>query len=320
MGLPWVEKYRPALISDIHGNGDAVAALQAISTSGNMPHFILAGPPGTGKTSSILCLARALLGAQFKDAVLELNASDDRGVDVVRSTISMFAQKKTSLPSGRHKIVVLDEADSMTPGAQQALRRTMETYSATTRFALACNQSAQIIEPIQSRCVVVRYRRLADADLLARLRQVCTAEGVSHVEGGLEAVAYTADGDMRQAVNNLQATVSGFGEVSPGNVFRVCDQPHPEVVGRMLACCQRSDLDSAWSCMRELCDMGYSAIDIVSTVFRVTLNLAMDERLKLAYVKEVGFCQNRVNGGVASRLQLCGLLAKLCKTSTEPLD
>lgn len=315
MGLPWVEKYRPVRISDIHGNTEAVAALQSISETGNMPHFILAGPPGTGKTSSILCLARALLGPHFKDAVLELNASDDRGVDVVRTTISMFAQKKATLPPGRHKIVMLDEADSMTPGAQQALRRTMETYSGTTRFAFACNQSSQIIEPIQSRCVVVRYRRLADADLTARLRQVCAIEGVAHTLSGLAAVAFTADGDMRQAVNNLQATVTGFGEVNQANVYRVCDQPHPDIVNRMLMSCLRSEFDAAWSCMRELCDMGYSAMDIVATVFRVTLKLAVDERLKLAYVREVGFCQTRVNGGIASRLQLCGLLAKLCKVT-----
>ena len=147
------------------GNVDTIDRLKVIARDGNCPHIIISGLPGIGKTTSILALAHALLGDAYKEGVLELNASDERcvrlingpdarsGIDVVRNRIKDFAKKKVTLPSGRHKIVILDEADSMTPGAQQALRRTMEIYSNTTRFALACNQSNKIIEPIQSRCV-----------------------------------------------------------------------------------------------------------------------------------------------------------------------
>jgi len=155
-----VEKYRPVLIHDVVGNQEAVSRLQVIADQGNLPNMILTGPPGTGKTTSVHCLARALLGASYKDAVLELNASDDRGIDVVRNRIKMFAQQKVTLPPGAHKIVILDEADAMTTGAQQALRRIMEIYSSSTRFALACNISSKIIEPIQSRCAVIRFTKL----------------------------------------------------------------------------------------------------------------------------------------------------------------
>ena len=143
-----------------------------------MPNIILSGPPGIGKTTSILCLAHELLGSNYKEGVLELNASDDRGIDTVRNRIKMFAQKKVTLPEGFHKIVILDEADSMTVAAQQALRRTMEIYSKTTRFALACNTSSKIIEPIQSRCAMLRYTRLSDKDLHRRLMEICEAEKV----------------------------------------------------------------------------------------------------------------------------------------------
>ncbi|XP_040988218.1 replication factor C subunit 2 isoform X2 [Juglans microcarpa x Juglans regia] len=176
--MPWVEKYRPNKVVDIVGNEDAVSRLQVIARDGNMPNLILSGPPGTGKTTSILALAHELLGPNYKEAVLELNASDDRGIDVVRNKIKMFAQKKVTLPPGRHKIVILDEADSMTSGAQQALRRTIEIYSNSTRFALACNTSSKIIEPIQSRCALVRFSRLSDQEILGRLMVVVEAERV----------------------------------------------------------------------------------------------------------------------------------------------
>jgi replication factor C subunit 2/4 len=170
----------------------------------------------------------------WQNAVLELNASDARGIDVVRNKIKMFAQKKVTLPPGKHKIIILDEADSMTAAAQQALRRTMEIYSNTTRFALACNNSTKIIEPIQSRCAILRFAKLKDEEILLRLQQVCEAENVGYSADGLEAIIFTAEGDMRNALNNLQSTHSGFGYVNSENVYKVCDQPHPTRVKKML--------------------------------------------------------------------------------------
>lgn len=314
--LPWVEKYRPVLIKDIVGNEEAVSRLQVIAEEGNMPNMILSGPPGTGKTTSILALARELLGSSYKDAVLELNASNDRGIDVVRNKIKMFAQQRVTLPPGRHKVVVLDEADSMTSGAQQALRRTMEIYSGTTRFALACNQSSKIIEPIQSRCAIVRFSKLGDKDVLARTAGVAAAEGVAYTPGGLEAIVFTADGDMRQALNNLQATANGFGLVTQASVFRVCDQPHPLMVQSILEHCAEARIDEAYEGMRGLCDMGYSASDIITILFRVVRNSAsLNEFVKLEYIRNIGFCHMRIGDGVNSRLQLSGLLADLCQVT-----
>ena len=216
-----MEKYRPKLLADVVGNEETVSRLQVIADDGNVPNLILAGPPGTGKTTSMHCLARALLGSAYKQACLELNASDARGIDVVRGKIKSFAQKKVSLPPRRHKIIILDEADSMTASAQQALRRTMEIYAGTTRFALACNISSKIIEPIQSRCAILRFSRLADDELLRRLMEVIEAEGVKYAPDGLRALVFTAQGDMRNALNNLQSTAAGFGTVNEKNVFKV---------------------------------------------------------------------------------------------------
>lgn len=317
--LPWVEKYRPRLLTDIVGNTETISRLQIIAKDGNMPHVIISGMPGIGKTTSILCLARQLLGDNYKEAVLELNASDERGIDVVRNRIKGFAQKKVTLPAGRQKIVILDEADSMTSGAQQALRRTMEIYSSTTRFAFACNQSNKIIEPLQSRCAILRYSRLTDAQLVKRLYQICEAEGVEYSDDGIAALVFSAEGDMRQAINNLQSTSAGFGFVSGDNVFRVVDSPHPVKVQAMLKACQDQRIDEALDSLKELWSLGYSTHDIISTMFKVTKTMpSLSEHEKLAFIKEIGFTHMRILEGLQTYLQLAGCVAKLCRLGMKP--
>ena len=232
---------------------------------------------------------------------------------MVRNKIKGFAMSKVTLPKGRHKIVILDEADSMTSAAQQALRRTMEIYSNSTRFALACNVSTKIIEPIQSRAAILRYSRLSDEQVLTRLRQVCEMEKVSYDLEGLEALIFTAEGDMRNALNNLQATHSGFGHISQSNVFKVCDQPHPTTVRTIITSCSKGDLIPAKDKMKALYNSGYSASDIIGTLFKVTKSHDMGEAMKLEFLREIGFTHMRISDGVNSQLQLLGLLARMSK-------
>jgi replication factor C subunit 2/4 len=256
----------------------------------------------------------------MKDAVLELNASNDRGIDVVRNKIKTFAQQKVTLPPGRHKIIILDEADSMTDGAQQALRRTMEIYSKTTRFALACNDSEKIIEPIQSRCAMLRYSRLSDAEILEKIMQVCEKEELLYTDDGLEATIFTSQGDMRQALNNLQSTHAGFGYINSENVFKVCDEPHPLLIKEMLTLCTQSNLDSSYAILKGLWDKGYSSHDIITNIFRVCKTHPMAEYLKLEYIKEIGLTHMKIVEGVDSLLQLTALLARLCLKTQVPTN
>ncbi|QPG75522.1 replication factor C subunit 4 [Brettanomyces nanus] len=315
--LPWVEKYRPKYLKDVVGNKDTIDSLERIAQEGNMPHLIISGLPGIGKTTSILCLARELLNDDpklMKDAILELNASDDRGIDVVRNQIKQFAQKKVSLPSNREKIIILDEADSMTAGAQQALRRTMEIYSDTTRFAFACNQSSKIIEPIQSRCAILRFNRLQDEEILQALQRIVDREKIECTEDGLAALIFTAEGDMRQAINNLQSTFYGFQLVNAENVYKIVDSPHPLLISKMLMLANEGKIEESLNILKELWNKGYSAIDIVTVSFRVMKTMyKLSENRRLELIRIIGFTHMRILEGVSTYLQLACMVGKIAK-------
>lgn len=317
--LPWVEKHRPTDLSSVVGNRAIIDRLRVVAKNGNMPHLLLAGPPGTGKTTCILALARQTLGPQFRNAVLELNASDDRGIEVVRTKIKMFAQQKVSLPPGRQKIILLDEADSMTTAAQQALRRTMEIYSSTTRFALACNLSSKIIEPIQSRCAVVRFGRLDDKDIAERLEHVLEEEHVPYDQDGIKTAVFLAEGDMRNALNNCQSAFNGFGTVNESSLHKVADQPHPTVAKSFLEACVRKDIGSAIATLDSLVTLGYPPTDIVQTMFRVAkIDPSLErEAVRLQVLRHIGLVQMRMAEGNPSVLQLKGLAGRLCSIAVE---
>lgn len=306
------------MFTDIVGNEEAVNRLSQFARDGNMPNIILHGPPGCGKTTVILCMAREILGPHMKEAVLELNASNERGLDVVRNKIKMFAQAKVTLDPGKQKLVILDEADAMTESAQQALRRIIEIYSKTTRFAFACNIFDKIIEPIQSRCAVVRFDRLNDDQLRSKMLSICKQMEVQYDDKGIDAIIYTAQGDMRQAINNLQSTYDGFESITEENVFKVCDEPPPIVIQNIIESSLKMNLDEAEKYLRHLYNLGYCTEDIVSSMFRVVKTFKnISEFQKLEYLKQIGIVQIRVVQGVNSMLQMKGLISHFIKKSSE---
>ena len=300
------------------GNEEVVSRLEIFAEKGNLPNIILCGPPGVGKTTTILAIARHLLGDHFKDSVLELNASNERGIDVVRNRIKTFAQTQVTLGPGKHKIIILDEADSMTEAAQQALRRTMEIYSKTTRFCLACNNSEKIIEPIQSRCALLRFSKLSEDQILAKIKFVCQAEGCEYDSEGLNSIIFTAQGDMRQALNNLQATHDGFGKITSENVYRVCDEPHPNLIRDLINHCIKNQHQEAINILKKLWDEGYCAEDMIQIIFRITKTKDdLSEFHKIEFIKEIAEGHMRVSNGHNSLLQLQALLYKLCRAAQK---
>jgi len=313
----WLEKYRPVVFDDVCGNSGAVSILRSHAAGGTFPHLLLSGPPGCGKTTVVHCLAREHLGQHYDQGCIELNASDDRGIDVVREKIKGFAQQKVTLPEGKLKVIILDEADSMTGAAQQAMRRTMEIFSQTTRFALACNISSKIIEPIQSRCAILRFSRISDDDMLGRLKFVLDKEGAPHEQAGLEALVFSAEGDMRNVLNGAQSTFNAFGNITKEFVFRMNDQPQPEKIKGCLEACLRKDWNSAFQPLHEIWKQGYSAADIISTFARVAKSIDVPEHIKLEWLKEIGLAHMRIISGAQGLLQLDAMLSKLVMAASK---
>lgn len=229
--LPWVEKYRPKRVDDVAYQDEVCAALRNSLKSGQLPHLLFYGPPGTGKTSTILAVCRELYGPLMKDRVLELNASDERGIKAVRNTIKQFAQiavgsaTRAGFPCPRFKIIILDEADAMTDEAQAALRRTIEKYSNVTRFCLICNYVSRIIEPLASRCAKFRFKPLSTEAMTSRLQDVAKAEGLRVSPECESTLIQVSGGDMRKAITYLQSAAQLFGagavDVSVDSVLQV---------------------------------------------------------------------------------------------------
>jgi replication factor C subunit 2/4 len=312
LNTPWIEKYRPSKLSQIVGNKRIISNLQSISESGNLPNLILAGPPGTGKTTSVLALAHELLGENFKKAVIELNASDERGINVVRDKIKRFAQQKIPLPEGRHKIIILDEADSMTSSAQGSMRVTISDYSNTTRFVLACNDSSKIIEAIQSRCTVLRFGKLSSDDIKERIKFVLNNENAKYDEKGLQAIIDTCNGDMRYALNNSQSCIVGFGEINEENVYKIVELPRPKEIEKIYNFCLNKMFVDAINKFSELYNDGYSCLEIISVFNRlIQENDKIDDKVRIILLKKISEYKMNLIDGLDSDLQMSGFISEI---------
>lgn len=306
----WTEKYRPRRLEDIVDHEEIVNRLEGFVAQKDLPHCLFAGPPGTGKTTAALCLAHDLFGEHFQGNFLELNASDARGIDVIRTTVKDFA-RTMSLGDIPFKILVLDEADALTPEAQQALRRTMERYTRTCRFILIVNYSSKIIEPIQSRCALFRFPRLNREDIIGMLKFISEKEGVKLENDGIEAILYVSEGDMRKAINTLQAA-SALGEsVNADAVYKVTGKARPEEVRQMMELALSGDFIKAREKLHELLvNYGLSGVDVVRQVHRETFNMEIPEPWKLRIANIVGEIDFRMSEGANEEIQLSALLAQ----------
>lgn len=310
--LLWVEKYRPKTLDEIINQEEVVSRLKKFVEMKNMPHLLFAGPAGTGKTTAAHALAHDLYGENYRQYMLELNASDERGINVIREKVKEFARSRTP-PEIPFKIVLLDEADNMTADAQQALRRLMELYSANTRFILIANYPSKIIDPIQSRCAFFRFQPLKKEDVVNRLRYIAENEGVDYDEEALETIYEISEGDMRKAINILQASAA-LGKVTVEAVFKVVGLAKPKEVREMIKIALKGDFAAARNLMRKLMiEYGLSGADLIKQIHREIMsneiNIPEEARVLIAdYIGEVHF---RLVEGSDDDIQLSALLAWL---------
>ena len=307
----WTEKYRPKTLDDVIGQKHVTPRLKSYVASRNMPHLLFTGPAGTGKTTCSLALAREMFGNEWKGNFIELNASDERGIDVVRGKIKEFA-RTAPIGNADFKIIFMDEADSLTYDAQAALRRTMEKYSGICRFILSCNYSSKIIDPIQSRCAVFRFKPLTSEDIRGFLTMIVTKENVDIDDDALAGLVHVARGDMRRAVNSLQVAASLGKRIDLDLIYQTTGMANPEAVKDML----NTALSGNFIKARDLLDdmmitFGLSGQDIVTQIHSAIIDLTITDAEKVRLMDKTGEIEFRIVQGSNERIQLEALIAYL---------
>jgi replication factor C small subunit len=305
----WTEKYRPQTLVDIVGHETLIQKLLKFIENKAVPHCLFAGPPGTAKTTAAMAMARDLFGDTFNRNFMELNASDERGIDVVRTQIKNFAR---ALPAGDapFKILVLDEADHLTGDAQHALRRTMESYATSCRMILICNYSSRIISPIQSRCSIFKFSRLSDDAISERLKYIAKKEKVKFDSKGIDAILYLSEGDMRAAINLLQASSSADETVSDSTVFAISGKADPARIKEMMDTAIAGDyVDSLQTLQNLIYHQGISPVDLVKQIHREILKSSLADNRKMSVLEKTAETEFRISEGASGEVQLAALLA-----------
>ena len=306
----WIEKYRPQTLDDVVGHENITERLKHYIQKDDLPHLLFAGPAGVGKTTSAVAIAKTIYGEEWRENFLELNASDQRGIDVVRDRIKNFA--RSSFGGFDYRVIFLDEADALTNDAQSALRRTMEQFSNNTRFILSCNYSSRIIDPIQSRCAVFRFSPLGDDAVAEQVRIIAEAEGIEVTDDGVDALVYAADGDMRKAINGLQAAAVLGETVDEEAVFAITSTARPEEIKEMVEMALAGEFTASRARLESLLvDSGIAGGDIIDQLHRSVWEFDLSEREAVRLMERVGEADYRITAGANEQVQLEALLASL---------
>ncbi|CAH8356210.1 unnamed protein product [Eruca vesicaria subsp. sativa] len=308
---PWVEKYRPQSLDDVAAHRDIVDTIDRLTNENKLPHLLLYGPPGTGKTSTILAVARKLYGPKYRNMILELNASDDRGIDVVRQQIQDFASTQSfSLGKSSVKLVLLDEADAMTKDAQFALRRVIEKYTKSTRFALIGNHVNKIIPALQSRCTRFRFAPLDPVHVSQRLKHVIEAEGLDVSESGLAALVRLSNGDMRKAMNILQSTHMASEKISEEDVYLCTGNPLPRDIEQISHWLLNEPFAESYKKISEMkTRKGLAIVDIVREVTMFVFKIKMPSGVRVQLINDLADIEYRLSFGCNDKLQLGAIIS-----------
>jgi replication factor C small subunit len=313
----WAEKYRPKKLSEVINQKHIVERVKAFIKEKNIPHMLFAGPAGTGKTTVALCIAHELYGKEWRRNILELNASDARGIDIIRGQVKDFARTK-AIGNIPYKIILLDEADNLTPDAQQALRRTMENYTSVSRFILIGNYSSKIIEPIQSRCSIFRFRALGETDIKRFINRIVKGEKLKIKEDAIDAIIYLSEGDLRKVANLLQASAALDKTITEDIVYDVSSKAKPTDVKKMLELVLKGKFEEGRKKLQDmLLKQGLSGSDIMSEIHKQIYSLDIPEETKIQLIEKTGEYDFRISEGANELIQLESLLAQFLLFSKQ---
>ena len=313
----WIEKYRPQKLADIVGQNEIIERLESYVKSGNLPHLLFTGSAGVGKTTAAVALAREFFGDSWHMNFRELNASDERGIDVVRNQIKQFA-RTSPLEGATFKILFLDEADALTPDAQAALRRTMESYAQTCRFILSCNYSSKIIDPIQSRCAIYRFRALGRDAVKEEIQRIAKKESLTIQDGAIDAIIYIAQGDMRKAINALQGAAIISREIDEKMVYAITATARPDEIDELLDLSLNGDFEGAEAVLQKLLqERGIAPNELINQCYRVLIKRPLDQGLRVALIDQLGVTDFRLSEGANSEIQMEALIAQFVMLSRK---
>ena len=309
--MMWIEKYRPKAIDEIIGQDETKTRLKGFVESKSLPHLLFAGPPGTGKTSTVITLATEIFGeGNISGNLLELNASDDRGIDIIRNEVKDFA--KTLPIDAPFKIISLDEADALTSAAQHALRRTMEKYVSSSRFVLLCNYPGKIIEPIQSRCAFFRFQRLGDDVIKEQMEYISKQENVDYTSKGVDMLVKVSNGDLRKAINVLQATAATGGKIEETSVLETVGGVDPNEIEKLLNAARNQEFDRAKGKLQDLIFVrGVAGSDIIREINSNITKMDFSDESKLKIIDRLAEVDFRLTEGASPDIQIAALLAHI---------
>ncbi len=305
----WTEKYRPHDFNDVIGHVEIVNRTRAFVQSRNMPHLLFAGPPGSGKTTLSLIIAKKLFDESWHENFLELNASDTRGIDVVRQQVKSFARTK-ALGDVPFKIIFLDESDALTKEAQNALRRTMELFTGTCRFILSCNASSKIIEPIQSRCSIFRFKLLDKKDIAKIIEKISREEKLKINDKAIEVIYNKSKGDLRRVINLLQASASITKNIDENIIAEIISEAKPEDIKKILEKALNGEFIVARNLLLDtMLKQGLGGLDIIKAIQKEIWNLKLGEEQKMSMIEKCGETEFHLVEGSDEFIQLESLLA-----------
>lgn len=306
----WVEKYRPKKLDDIVGQSAVIKRLKSYVKSKNMPNLLFSGPPGTAKTTAAYCLAKELFKDEWSNDFMELNGSDERGIDVVRGKIKNFARSAT-IGDAEFKIIFLDESDALTNDAQSALRRTMEKYTNICRFILSCNFLSKIIEPIQSRCSIYKFARLSGNAIIERMNHIAETENLDISPKAIQAIEYISQGDMRRAINALQSAAMIDKKIDAEMIYKTSALAKPEDIDNLIMSSLEGDFLKSHAKLNYLLnDQGLAGTDITGQMYRQIFDINIPDKLKVSLIDHIGEIDFRISEGANETLQLGSLISK----------